>query len=1787
MGEPMKNKKIKLMSLLLTAIFLWQSAIWASPAPLPCSLRTKAFVERNGGLARLEQIRADFSNLPPYSKSTARLWAAIDLLLGRTDPPKELNQEALKEYKATQEYLLQNYPDLNVPQAGPFSIRLAADTTTGSSVITFEIRTSSNIYLFGIQTKKIASEDYSGSRISLPDAEAGKNYRLEEVVTGVCYPWEPPFYYQGSFIRGETDRFGNPLAEGQKGAWMLKPGFYRSGFNRGDFQFFRLIPETADIPYKWEDLTAEPSAGPTEHLQLLALRTERQTHHIARNPIDSVIADVVTGPVKRGQGFIVAFPNGNSGFALLDRAAGDPYEVTDIQTVTRDNQNQRGVRFNLSSSSNQISFDPTTDIVLDTLRNIREWAVLREGEKWERGEKLKEFAQDVHDLPLDVHVALRREGISLYEMLLRTHPVIRTDSDAQYHYIYILRYTLEGRLYLVEMKLPISYKVEQTKDGKFSIDSRGERLSCEVTVTTNFTPLHLLNRDELFTPEALQFAQQSPAFARKLNELVPLASREFFSAGSHRFLQYFSRDTLIWLLLFESALTPKAHETALQGILNRISADGELPSVEEVHDQVAYELIDEFCTAAHSARISPPSGDAYRRVKDIARTLNVMPSQRCKYGIPDVNLMLLPVMVDYLERQLPSGDQAETDQEQVAFLRALGDRGVTNLTALLRNVDLVAGQAEAYVAQRRAQKPWPTGLIGVEKEGDFANWRDRLRHGKYPTDVNAELMPLALEAARYIFERLLALPFGDDERRQIDSIANKYGWPNRLGATLTLWKSVGAHTLIQLSPSEIRSRLKEYLTKGKITSQERHWFLQQPVGSNVTLGDFLLSEDYKAPIIEDGVGFFPISLNPDGTPVPIVVSDRIFGLFDEEMDPGRLLQILTPLFLPYPAGLWTPTGVLAASPTLSNKDNLWDEVTKNTYGGSVVYGWQMEFLKQGLARQLRRFAKLPPEQQDRQLMEILYSAMEACYSVTLPSGTSDSSHELRTWNVDETGFRSISFGTLAGHNDESNPVQLWSISSNEMAIDSIRSMAKEMGLNLLGNGELLDSIAQARRRHPVTPISDVVATETLPRFAVVTHSLWAGGGSNIVAKDQVTTGSLFGYPVKVLTGQFLDKNKPAAEKAETQLARMGVDFATNPSLDIRPDIEARAWAGNLYPNDPGFREEVEGLKAWLREQLKDVDVILIHQMMVMPSNPAATVAFSELAREFYGKKRFIAWVHNILNARIASWPFNMITTMDPHIDRYVAVSPSLRDSTAELFGVDPSFIDSVNNSRSQLTFANISEKAFKFFVDNELYDADSIWFYPCRMARTKFVEAAIYAVDEAMKQGMDVRLVIATPAIHGRLPTEGEERDYLEELTKLRDSLGLTDKIIFYPHEGPEDEIWSLYNLTDAIVFTTKVETFGIPVVEAGMAGNLIIRANLPELERLVKEKGTGAHVVVNQFWSPHPENSEQYRRDVENYGRYIARETLSRLRQNPLFLETKQYKRYILKQVSSEVVFSGAVSHLLNVPPAENRQPYAGSRNFPGELIQDSMRNSARAGFLSFEINFEGFKPSDISEDGEREIASAKGDLALSLRLTDFPNWDERTQVAELQRAAGLAKKIGTSTITVRLKDLNDRAAAIVKTAAESNPDIFFAVEFGKAVEPARLNSAFGGTPVGISLWLDAIIQNPVEYVEQVHMKVAALYIGENFLGNAVWNHMENAATLLRWMRERGWEGNIINHRHRGPLETRRIGVDSVTYLSYISPVVCQALHIGDIMTKLTLTAAPLHTTVKKPDINHALAAI
>jgi hypothetical protein len=426
--------------------------------------------------------------------------------------------------------------------------------------------------------------------------------------------------------------------------------------------------------------------------------------------------------------------------------------------------------------------------------------------------------------------------------------------------------------------------VDGRVSGKRLLAGTDGRIGLRITGVTGETPLApLAGRDLLLDPATGNRAAR--------DTLAFLSYREKLLAGSWRFDTYFGRDTLMSLRLLMPVLSPTAVEAALDSVLARLSARGEVAHEEDIGEQAVLDHL-----KSDGSRSATPVYD---------------------YKMIDEDYLLAPVAAAWLLRP---GARARS----AAFLAApvggpLGRHGSRG-AALVKNLRYVVQGAAAF-----AQAPGVAHLIGLKPGQTVGDWRDSgtgLGGGKYPYDVNAVLVPAALAAAARLAQSgLISSYLTAADRALFTDAARMAG----------VWREHAPPLFdVTVNPAAAANAVEIYAdSQGVLSQPALH-----------ALG--------RAPL-----RFHALSLSASGEPVPVMNSDEGFELLLGDPQPQDLDGIVTSLMRPFPAGLMTGVGMVVANPVFCTPV-LQKLFTRNAYHGTVVWSWQQALFAAGLARQLER-----------------------------------------------------------------------------------------------------------------------------------------------------------------------------------------------------------------------------------------------------------------------------------------------------------------------------------------------------------------------------------------------------------------------------------------------------------------------------------------------------------------------------------------------------------------------------------------------------------------------------------------------------------------------------------------------------------------------------------------------------------------------------------------------------------------------------------------------------------------
>jgi glycosyltransferase involved in cell wall biosynthesis len=277
-----------------------------------------------------------------------------------------------------------------------------------------------------------------------------------------------------------------------------------------------------------------------------------------------------------------------------------------------------------------------------------------------------------------------------------------------------------------------------------------------------------------------------------------------------------------------------------------------------------------------------------------------------------------------------------------------------------------------------------------------------------------------------------------------------------------------------------------------------------------------------------------------------------------------------------------------------------------------------------------------------------------------------------------------------------------------------------------------------------------------------------------------------------------------------------------------------------------FEQLVAALAEGLQQAFEGVDVILAHNVCSLHKNLALTAALERVCLR-PGAPRLVAWHHD-LAWRMGQyrpelhdgWPWNLLREEWPGVRRrHVAVSRLRQREVAQLFGLPAEAIRVVPSGLDVDSFLKLERETSQLVRQLGLLKAEPLLLLPVRITRRKNIELALRVLAALRPVFPAAALLVTGPPG----PHNPANQDYFTELLGLRAELGLAAAAHFLAEtfDGyvPDAVIADLYRLADALLMPSWEEGFGIPMLEAGLAGLPIFCTDIPSLREIAGEQAT------------------------------------------------------------------------------------------------------------------------------------------------------------------------------------------------------------------------------------------------------------------------------------------------------------------------------------------------------------
>ncbi len=289
-----------------------------------------------------------------------------------------------------------------------------------------------------------------------------------------------------------------------------------------------------------------------------------------------------------------------------------------------------------------------------------------------------------------------------------------------------------------------------------------------------------------------------------------------------------------------------------------------------------------------------------------------------------------------------------------------------------------------------------------------------------------------------------------------------------------------------------------------------------------------------------------------------------------------------------------------------------------------------------------------------------------------------------------------------------------------------------------------------------------------------------------------------------------------------------LDVATPASLAL----EAELAAGVVGPR---FHASRVNILQRLGPLVETADAVIVHNAFTFHFCQPLTAVLWQLAGAARSTRPFVAWTHDIswinplyIPSLHDGYPWDLLRLPAPGVN-YVTVSHERKAELHALWGESLDTVTVVPNGVEVAQLLRLSPEMRAIVDRYKLFDLDFLLLLPVRITRRKNIEKAIDVVRVLKDRGLAVLLLVTGPTAPHH---PQRSHAYLEELKSKRTALGVDSEVVFLADDlgsMPTDhDIAQLYALSDCLIFPSESEGFGLPILEAGIAGVPAIVSDIP-----------------------------------------------------------------------------------------------------------------------------------------------------------------------------------------------------------------------------------------------------------------------------------------------------------------------------------------------------------------------
>ncbi|MFN4212705.1 MAG: glycosyltransferase family 4 protein [Microgenomates group bacterium] len=334
----------------------------------------------------------------------------------------------------------------------------------------------------------------------------------------------------------------------------------------------------------------------------------------------------------------------------------------------------------------------------------------------------------------------------------------------------------------------------------------------------------------------------------------------------------------------------------------------------------------------------------------------------------------------------------------------------------------------------------------------------------------------------------------------------------------------------------------------------------------------------------------------------------------------------------------------------------------------------------------------------------------------------------------------------------------------------------------------------------------------------------ATGGVEILLQEHALVLTQLGYQVSIFTG--------SGEEKDPQI-KLTVIPEFQSVMNFNPTLQEKILEKGVI--DEEFYQTAKIIGQKLESLLVDQDVIIVHNMLTIVRN----LPFIEAFRHYVPKhpeKKFIAWVHDhsyihefkikelakVVHSDIEK---KLLTTPIDQIS-YVTISETFKKPLVELMNLPSEKVVVIPGGVLIDKFLELDESVAAMAEDYRLLESFPLLLSPVNILDRKNLDYCLEIVANLKKTYPKVCYLVT-----GNVSRHQSTVEYLQKLKTLIDKLGLKENVFFlsdhFHRYLKPSEIHDLYELSDIVLFISKSENFGLPLVESALSKTPIFVSDL------------------------------------------------------------------------------------------------------------------------------------------------------------------------------------------------------------------------------------------------------------------------------------------------------------------------------------------------------------------------